>query len=245
MVHSKYGGSSLRAKLLQGDSLPCVLGTIPRDYKVQQGRDHSEGWLDSISFQCGSTLYGLVFACHKYTKGTCFFFDPTHTPRSIALKVTLVSSESPSRAWDCHSFFQHSRGFLGPLESPSLCSSHGPLWCLLGASTHTLQYQETRPQCVYCLGLSVVSGSPAGVLPLSNSAAAKCVSEKPLPAYNPTGMTRICTSTPLTAGSPSLSPILHPPRVPILGRSPGNGLQARPHSNHRESGSTWPEFGVI
>lgn len=134
MVHSKYGGSSLRAKLLQGDSLPCVLGTIPRDYKVQQGRDHSEGWLDSISFQCGSTLYGLAFACHKYTKGTCFFFDPTHTPRSIALKVTLVSSESPSwspggrllehgTAIHC---FQHSRGFLGPLESPSLCSSHGP-----------------------------------------------------------------------------------------------------------------------
>lgn len=182
---------------------------------------------------------------HKYTKGTCFFFDPPHTPRSIALKVTLVSSESPSRAWDCHSLLSTQPWIPGAsgVSIPLLFS--WPVWCLLGASTHTLQYQETRPQCVYCLGLSVVSGSPAGVLPLSNSAAAKCVSEKPVPAYNPTGMTGISTSTPLTAGSPSLSPILHPPRVPILGRSPGNVLQARPHSNQRESGSTWPEFGVV
>lgn len=133
MVHSKNGGSSLRAKLFQDGSLPCVLGTIPRDYKVQRGRNHSEGWLDSISFQCGSTLHRLVFACHKYTKGTCFFCDTTHTPRSIALKLTLVSSESPSwslggRLLEYRTVvhrFQHSRGVLGPLEFPSLGSSHG------------------------------------------------------------------------------------------------------------------------
>lgn len=141
MVHSKYDGSSLRAKLLPSGSLPCVLGTIHRDYKVQWGRDHSEGWLDSISFQCGSTLHGLVSACHKYTKGTCFFFDPTHTPRSIAcfLRVTFLESRRTlSRAWDCHSQLSTQPWIPGAsgVSIPPLLFSWS-VWCLLGASTHT------------------------------------------------------------------------------------------------------------
>lgn len=52
---------SLRAKLLQGGSRLCAVGTVPRDYRVQLGRGHSEGWLDSVSFRCGTLLHGLIF----------------------------------------------------------------------------------------------------------------------------------------------------------------------------------------